>query len=463
MKIKCQNFGPIKEGSIDISKDLIIICGANNSGKTYLSYLLYGLFKADHLLNLDSYNLVGDLLNQVKVKNGTSYFRIDIVDLLRKQKANIDIAFSKYALETVRLIFPQNNIFLETEIFFDYNEDEIIKLLLTESLGESIMAPKFENAETKEVDIPFISFSKLANNPHLDFKIRRVSADNGSEEITKNEQLCVNDIVFKNFLFQIFGHIKPPVKLFPSERIAIDIFSSAIISSNESLLVESEKTQIMAYVTKGSNLGGSASMNLDEKLPYYILPIKDAIIMSNSAIMASQNNGPFHNLGVRIQDEIISGEIYHKKIGNTYDIVFKNSEVEVPIQFASSVVKSMASVVIYFKHLATKNDILIIDEPELCLHPDLQRKFAVILAKASREGIKVIISTHSDFLIREFNNLIMLHKDSKEAKILRIKYGAIGYSSNSTLNFNRVGINLFRRCLGIARNGDRTIFAVTKH
>ena len=170
----------------------------------------------------------------------------------------------------------------------------------------------------------------------------------------------------------------------------------------------------------------------------------DAIIMSNSAIMASRNISSFHNIGDQIQNEIISGEIFHKKVNDTYDIVFKNSEVEVPIQFASSVVKSMASIVIYFKHLATKNDILIIDEPELCLHPDLQRKFAVILAKASREGIKVIISTHSDFLIKEFNNLIMLHKDSKEAKRLRIKYGTIGYTSNSTLNFERVGINLFK-------------------
>jgi len=45
MKINIKNLGIIKNAEIDLSKDLIVFTGYNNTGKTYLNYLLYGLYK----------------------------------------------------------------------------------------------------------------------------------------------------------------------------------------------------------------------------------------------------------------------------------------------------------------------------------------------------------------------------------------------------------------------------------
>lgn len=61
-----------------------------------------------------------------------------------------------------------------------------------------------------------------------------------------------------------------------------------------------------------------------------------------------------------------------------------------------------------------KKDIIIIDEPELNLHPDNQRKFARVLCQLANSGIKVIISTHSDYIISEINNMIALHHKSED-------------------------------------------------
>lgn len=52
---------------------------------------------------------------------------------------------------------------------------------------------------------------------------------------------------------------------------------------------------------------------------------------------------------------------------------------------------------------------LIIDEPELNLHPDNQRKMAGLLARLVNCGVKVLVTTHSDYLIRELNNRVMLN------------------------------------------------------
>ena len=50
-----------------------------------------------------------------------------------------------------------------------------------------------------------------------------------------------------------------------------------------------------------------------------------------------------------------------------------------------------------------------IDEPELNLHPECQRRFARLLAKLVNYGIQVFITTHSDYIIKEFNTLLMFH------------------------------------------------------
>lgn len=60
-----------------------------------------------------------------------------------------------------------------------------------------------------------------------------------------------------------------------------------------------------------------------------------------------------------------------------------------------------------------------VDEPELNLHPENQRKVARLLAALVNFGIKVFITTHSDYILKELNTLIMLGQGSEESKRLR--------------------------------------------
>jgi predicted ATPase len=43
MKIKIKNLGVLKQAEFTLG-DLTIICGGNNTGKTYASYALFGFF-----------------------------------------------------------------------------------------------------------------------------------------------------------------------------------------------------------------------------------------------------------------------------------------------------------------------------------------------------------------------------------------------------------------------------------
>ena len=59
---------------------------------------------------------------------------------------------------------------------------------------------------------------------------------------------------------------------------------------------------------------------------------------------------------------------------------------------------------------------LMVDEPELNLHPENQRRVARLFARLVNLGIRVFITTHSDYLIKELNTLIMLNHDKKHLK-----------------------------------------------
>jgi ABC-type Mn2+/Zn2+ transport system ATPase subunit len=51
--------------------------------------------------------------------------------------------------------------------------------------------------------------------------------------------------------------------------------------------------------------------------------------------------------------------------------------------------------------------ILILDTPELGLHPENQRRMARLIAKIVNLGVKVVVATNSDYIVKELNTLIM--------------------------------------------------------
>ncbi len=61
----------------------------------------------------------------------------------------------------------------------------------------------------------------------------------------------------------------------------------------------------------------------------------------------------------------------------------------------SSSVRSMFDIGFYLRHAAERGDLLIVDEPELNLHPENQRRVARLFATLANLGIRVFIATYS--------------------------------------------------------------------
>ena len=110
-----------------------------------------------------------------------------------------------------------------------------------------------------------------------------------------------------------------------------------------------------------------------------------------------------------LESEVLTGKIvvtasqggYPK-----YNYCPDGSDQEVSLTRAAAIVSELAPLVLFLRSLVCPGDTLIIEEPEAHLHPGAQADMAVIFARLVRAGVRVIITTHSDWLLQEIGNLI---------------------------------------------------------
>lgn len=138
----------------------------------------------------------------------------------------------------------------------------------------------------------------------------------------------------------------------------------------------------------------------------YPMAIKNDLKIANGLEFFKKYKGEFFDFATNLEQSLLRGRVDVAQNGDVEFIVGEN--VHLPIQVSSSIVKTLSSLILYLKYIVKKGDTIIIDEPEMNLHPDNQILLARIFAQMVNMGIKLVISTHSDYIIRELNNLIML-------------------------------------------------------
>ena len=73
----------------------------------------------------------------------------------------------------------------------------------------------------------------------------------------------------------------------------------------------------------------------------------------------------------------------------------------------------------FVRHDARRGQLLIVDEPESHLDVDNQVVLARLLARVAAAGIRVLVTTHSDYFVKEINDLIMAARIGPENEVVR--------------------------------------------
>ena len=416
MKITLENIGQIKKAEIDLSKDLIVLCGGNNTGKTYAAYTVYGLFKYLQIsykrLDLKSVN------EKIKSLLDIGNVEFDLLKILQIEE--------KYIIETIKTEYIDflSTVFATSKDFF--NNAKIDIKIDVESIIKDIFASEILSKTTFGGKI-IVTSTKESQNPLLNITIinRDVITNNILEYVSKH---IVSDVI-SSIIQPIFRNII----IEPAERPSTIIFSQELLAGRFKMIDDA-----LSFDTYKN-----ATDYIEKNATKYSLPINDSLLFVAKLPMLKNETSEFAYLADKIEKTILKGKM---KISQYGEAQFnpEKTKLNLDINLTASGVKSLASIVFYLRHLAKVGDFYIIDEPELNLHPDNQRKIARIIAQMVNAGIKVMISTHSNYIIRELNNLIMLNVsdkgNKKEAAKLLKKYG---YQKEEILDCNKVGAYLF--------------------
>ena len=144
-------------------------------------------------------------------------------------------------------------------------------------------------------------------------------------------------------------------------------------------------------------------------------------------------------IGRSIEESILEGSIRMEQDETGYpSFLYRPSDwaSDLPLMRASSMVAELAPLVLYLRHVVETDNVLIVEEPESHLHPGMQVELVRQLAKLVQAGIRVLVTTHSEWVLDELANIVRLSELPEDER------GGIS-DSETALTADQVGAWLF--------------------
>ena len=410
MRIQLKNLGITDNCDINLN-NITVICGENNSGKTYITYAIYGFlmyWKQEYMLPISKKTIKNLLYNGAVVIDIEFYLRYAneiIKNACKKFFKYIPTVFATKDINFMKAVFCAEVDSLKD--YYDYGEYHIV---VGSKEKELFNIRKEKNS--KEIQATLLVQQDKVEIPF--FVIKKIVSD------------ALKKIIFSKIVNDPF--------IVSSERTGISIFRNDL---------DIIRNKVLDFILRNKNTNSFLSLLNDEDF-YYALPIKNNIEF-NRSLSNIMNRDSFvskrYKKILKKFYDIVGGGYAVDKDGSLYFIP-RNQKRKLSLGQSSSSVRALVDMYFYVKHVAQKDDILIIDEPELNLHPQNQRRLARFLVALSNIGIKILITTHSDYILKEINTLIQFYvRDQRVRKIAKDE----GYNSYEFLNFKKINIYMTQR------------------
>ena len=395
--ISVKNFGPIEAAEVDL-RPLTVFVGESNTGKTYLAALIYALHQhfqgfpqlpwtefiethfsliyhsRDRYSQSELLETTQEMLEVMeKLNNSERPFKFS--DLPKKVRDSLDFGLTDPGV-------------FEYELKRCFDLEDVSKLI------------RFTGSSDNEVKVTLSVHE--GNETCWDFEIRA----NGSAQPTLygniNPEMVLHKAKhstdfselsqFENFFRTLVAHRLPERKSYylPAARSGIlqsrDILATALIKRG---------TRIGSDRLEVSTFSGMIGDFLEQIVIY-----KER----------KGSSSRIRRVAEQLETELLEGKIEVKRATPEASPEFlyrpNQSEETLRMSHSSAMVSELVPLVLFLRSIVRQGDLLIIEEPESHLHPGAQTIIAQTLVRLVRAGVRVLITTHSNYLLQQISNLI---------------------------------------------------------
>jgi|GEM_PF-5928053 len=379
MKIHIQKLGILENTDFELRKGLTLLVGQNQTGKSYVSYLVNAIFDRRFTLGLSTY-----------------------------PEAHLPIfrEWTDTILNHGVMIIPEKDLIDIIKQFYDIQNNRINWHSESErTFFQSNYKLNYENVNNWSIYIKYNIFEKKSLHNFSQILEAGVMS-NATIGVNKNKdgQLELRDFFFERRFGKNIGDID---QLYHKNilNVFVDIFNYALP------YLHFEIAERAGYIPHLSFLSNAL---IDDRERASLMPHVVHYVQNQNRLSDNMRQGDYHQIADKYSLQIMKGRVLQMQ---NAPLIFEFGAVEsgalkdakqLYVHAAASTVKSLAGLFMFLRSEAREGDVILIDEPEIHLHPDNQIWVARMLAELVNAGLNIIVSTHSVIILQELNNLVRL-------------------------------------------------------
>ena len=416
-RLHIRNFGKLSRADVRVG-NFTVLAGPNNTGKSFVSKLLYSIFNA---LNAD--------LEQERVFRLVSSLRFDARRLLTDSSVQVP--------RLRRIVSDMDNVALSYAKGDIPDLDQVASNLLERATElKRVLREATEKSERTEDDAPAPAGRHIgAREQWRKMELGRLSnsVDSLSHHLARAEDSCAfNEDELKYRLRQnLFGNFQVPnvhdlrkdqsqdlqlhvdgvLKIDDSEdelRLELDsIALGSLLETSNVVYLESPiywklftpLQELRRFATFRPRARGTALTGV----PDYFYDLAESLTYEYTEEMA------YPEIHRWLVDDIIGGKVSVSELG---EMSFEEAGRSYPLSTVATGVANIGVLAMLIERkVIDRGTMLFIDEPEAHLHTAWQAVMADALFRLAMEGVNVVIATHSADILKWLEVRLKEHPD----------------------------------------------------
>ena len=172
------------------------------------------------------------------------------------------------------------------------------------------------------------------------------------------------------------------------------------------------------------------------ELSPFTRPVNQFLDVMNDLTIDGSNKNQFGDIVKYLEGGMAEGDIEMSSLPNReISYVPSGQKKGLPLRVVSAVVTELSPLILILKYKEFL-DTLFYEEPEMCLHPQLQQKMGKVICQLVNAGLRMVVTTHSDIILQHINNMLCLSGRKDRERIC----GQLGYTVNDLLNKEQIKI-----------------------